>query len=468
MRHVPPPKEQLVVLSIGNVSTTASATSKPNIISAATHARIRLGNRTCVRACVLTSLTFDVCTLDNRDSGNQAVQQCSNKGGQYCCDQNRDASNVCCNRNDDSIFFNLPRGNPTATIKSLDGPAEAQGSGNSNAGNSGNGAGNGNGNSGNGGNGAGNGNNNAGNNGNGNGNGGNNSGNNSDNENENEPDENEPDENENSPPSNSQKPPNPATTISRPPNPATTDLTTSTPPPTTTTQTRSSTSSAPNGATSLILITSTIASTPTPTTLPLPASDPPSPSPSSSTSTNAATIGGATAGGVVALLLLALLAFLLRRRRKQKRAREIQNATVAPRRDYLADADKEGGMEYMYRNSGHGGWTGDTLQGSGESPEIDGVEVGRGVRGGGVRPGEKTRVGRKGDAGGGDGVNGMGAAGGGKAEVGGGQGLGLERQDVVELPAGDIPNRAVEQPGQLDGTAVDKWRAYEIAAKKGR
>ena len=117
-------------------------------------------------------------------------------------------------------------------------------------------------------------------------------------------------------------------------------------------------------------------------------------------------------------------------------------------------------MEYMYRNSGHGGWTGDTLQGNQESPEIDGVEVGRGRVGGGVRPGEKTRVGRKGGAG----VGGVG----GKEEVGGGgQGLGLERQDVVELPAEDIPSR-VEQPGQLDGTAVDKWRAYEIAANRGR
>ena len=119
-------------------------------------------------------------------------------------------------------------------------------------------------------------------------------------------------------------------------------------------------------------------------------------------------------------------------------------------------------MEYMYRNSGHGGWTGDTLQGNQESPEIDGVEVGRGVRGGGVpRPGEKTRVGRKGGAG-------VGGVGGKEEGGGGGQGLGLERQDVAELPAEDIPSRGVEQPGQLDGTGVDKWRAYEIAANRGR
>ncbi|KAL8915840.1 MAG: hypothetical protein Q9172_006612, partial [Xanthocarpia lactea] len=66
--------------------------------------------------------------IDKQDSGNQAVQQCANHGGQYCCDKNRDPANYCCNQNDDSLFFVLPRGNPTATIASLGGPAQATGS----------------------------------------------------------------------------------------------------------------------------------------------------------------------------------------------------------------------------------------------------------------------------------------------------------------------------------------------------
>lgn len=117
-------------------------------------------------------------------------------------------------------------------------------------------------------------------------------------------------------------------------------------------------------------------------------------------------------------------------------------------------------MEYMYKSSmGEGKkdrgvdgtpYTGSTLLGEGESPEIDGVEVG-----GRLRPGEKTRVGRK--AVGGGGVRGRGV----------GQGLGLEREEVSELPGEDIP-RAQQEPGQLDGVGVDKWRAYEIAAAQGR
>ncbi len=91
-------------------------------------------------------------------------------------------------------------------------------------------------------------------------------------------------------------------------------------------------------------------------------------------------------------------------------------------------------------------YTGSTLQGEGTSPEIDGVEVVG--RKGPMRPGEKTRV-----------------------DVEGGKGLGLEREGVSELPGEDVPwsRGAPPQPlGQLDGEGVDKWRAYQIAASRGR
>lgn len=108
----------------------------------------------------------------------------------------------------------------------------------------------------------------------------------------------------------------------------------------------------------------------------------------------------------------------------------------------------------MYKNQGGAKdgtpYTGSTLQGEGgTSPEIDGVEVvGRKVGGLGLRPGEKTRV---------------------DVEGGGGKGLGLEREGVSELPGEDVPwSRAPQPLGQLDGEGVDKWRAYQIAAGRGR
>ncbi|CAO1606459.1 hypothetical protein XANCAGTX0491_009957 [Xanthoria calcicola] len=365
------------------------------------------GRYTCTDKSWKSSACPGFCTNNNKDSGNQAVQQCSNHGGQYCCDQNRDASNVCCNRNDDTPFFVLPRGNPTATIASLGGPAKAT-TGSSNADSSDNDA-------------------------------------NNNNNNQNPATIN--------PPTNPvltsiSIPTNPVlTSISIPPNPATTLRTP--PPASSATVTRSSTASNPNGQTSIILITSIIPSTPSPsapsTTGAAPAALP-APSSGSNNTTSAAAIGGGVGGGVAALLALALLAFYLRRRHQRRKASEISAATMPPPR---TDAH-EGGMEYMYKNQAAKDgtpYTGSTLQGEGASPEIDGVEVvGRKV--GGFRPGEKTRV-----------------------DVEGGKGLGLEREGVSELPGEDVPwsrGAPAPPPGQLDGEGVDKWRAYQIAAGRGR
>ncbi|KAI4090934.1 MAG: hypothetical protein LQ344_004462 [Seirophora lacunosa] len=330
------------------------------------------GRYTCTDKSWQSSACPGFCTNNKSDFGAQAVQQCSNHGNQYCCDQNRDVNNVCCNRNDDSLFFPLPQGTPTATIARLGAPAAAA-SGDSKDSNK----------------------------------------NETD---ENETDENEPDENEtdeSNAPAASTSPTTPespaaservASTTNNPPTPqnnikSQSPTTTSSTP---TTITSSSTASS-NGLTSLVLLTSIITTAPSPAAQ---ITSPASPSASPSSSTNAAAIGGGVGGGIAALLLLSCLAFVLLRRRKRRRQREHEAATVQPPTTFLADQKVED-LEYMYKGQGTPGTTTTTATGGdGEqelSPELDGREIvppvaattggyaREGTRGG-RRPGEATRA----------------------------------------------------------------------------
>ncbi|KAL9137145.1 MAG: hypothetical protein Q9175_001657 [Cornicularia normoerica] len=63
-------------------------------------------------------------SIGNTDSGDQAVLQCSGHGGDWCCDHNRDASNVCCDSLNSNEFFPLSKGTSVASI-STTGPAAA-------------------------------------------------------------------------------------------------------------------------------------------------------------------------------------------------------------------------------------------------------------------------------------------------------------------------------------------------------
>ncbi|CAF9904478.1 MAG: hypothetical protein ALECFALPRED_008574 [Alectoria fallacina] len=62
--------------------------------------------------------------IDNTDAGDQAVLQCSGHGGDWCCDHNRNASNVCCDSTNSNDFFPLSKGTSVASI-STTGPAAA-------------------------------------------------------------------------------------------------------------------------------------------------------------------------------------------------------------------------------------------------------------------------------------------------------------------------------------------------------
>ncbi|KAL8644014.1 MAG: hypothetical protein Q9210_007464, partial [Variospora velana] len=291
---------------------------------------------------------------DKTDYGAQAVQQCSDHGNQYCCDQNRDVNNVCCDRNDDSLYFALPQGKPTATIAQLGAPAAAA-SGDSNESN-----------------------------------------NNPSNKNkpeEDEPNQDEPSENEpveSDPPAVTPQPvtPQPSTTPPRPT--ASAPITTSANSPQRTqnninSQTPTTTSSAPatitssstassNGVTSLVLLTSVI------TTAPSPAAEitsPTSASASTSSSSNVAAIGGGVGGGVAALLFLSCLAFVLFRRHKRRKQLEHEEATVHPPTTFLADQKVED-LQYMYKGQSTPGTTTTAATGDGEmdgSPELDGREI---------------------------------------------------------------------------------------------
>lgn len=66
----------------------------------------------------------EICTDGNTDSGDQAVLQCSGHGGNWCCDHNRNASNVCCDSTNSNDFFPLAKGISVASI-STTGPAAA-------------------------------------------------------------------------------------------------------------------------------------------------------------------------------------------------------------------------------------------------------------------------------------------------------------------------------------------------------
>lgn len=55
--------------------------------------------------------------LDNKDAGDQAVQQCSD--GSWCCDHNRDPANYCCDTSNKGDFFQLPQGSAYASIDQL-------------------------------------------------------------------------------------------------------------------------------------------------------------------------------------------------------------------------------------------------------------------------------------------------------------------------------------------------------------
>ncbi|KAM0805018.1 hypothetical protein BDR22DRAFT_885108 [Usnea florida] len=81
------------------------------------------GRYTCTDKTWASSGCPGICTDDNTDAGDQAVLQCSGHGGEWCCDHNRNASNVCCD-NTDSDFFSLQKGFSVASI-STTGPAAA-------------------------------------------------------------------------------------------------------------------------------------------------------------------------------------------------------------------------------------------------------------------------------------------------------------------------------------------------------
>ncbi|KAL8768545.1 MAG: hypothetical protein Q9209_005230 [Squamulea sp. 1 TL-2023] len=362
--------------------------------------------------------------MDKTDSGNQAVQQCSNHNGQYCCDHNRDPANYCCKENDPKLFFALPQGNPTALIASLGGPAEATGSSTGSA---------------------------------------------TDDDDDNDDDNSSP---QNKVPTSTPAPEtdSPTNNIpSQPANPATSIVATipsiSIPFASPATITSSVTQSGRNGQTSIILLTSVISTTPSLTSTPSNAATPPptaaaaaaAPPSSSSSSTNAAAIGGGVGGGVAALILLSILLFLLRRHRNRRKAKKLEEATIHRPQTYLAD---ERGIEYMYKGQHGNGtpYTGTTVQGGEEgSPEIDGKEIkiaagGKGFRR--PRPGEATRV-EKGSS---DKSEGLGLA--------APPATGMQRQgEVSELPGEDIPRRrdGVPQPPM-----VDKWRRYDEMAAGGR
>ena len=64
-------------------------------------------------------------SIGNTDPGDQAVLQC--QGGEWCCDHNRNASNVCCDSTNSNDFFPLSAGTSVAFI-STTGPAAASAS----------------------------------------------------------------------------------------------------------------------------------------------------------------------------------------------------------------------------------------------------------------------------------------------------------------------------------------------------
>lgn len=369
---------------------------------------------------------------DHTDFGAQAVQQCSNQGGQYCCDHNRDENNVCCDQNDDSLFFSLPDGKPTASIAKLGTPAAATGGSNNN----------------------------------------NNNFNNGNNQNDNNNNN-----NNKSPTLTFTEPTSTSITFSEPPSTSSTPdfqpqssssstipsfQTTTTPdiqnqnqipnrpsssitftPSRKTTITRSSIAST-NGLTSLVLLTSiiTTAAAVPQTTLPSNPSannNSTSPSVSKSSSPSAAIIGGAVGGGVAAVIVVSLGVFLCLRRRRNRKREELKDATVFRSRSYLADQKRE--LEWMYKGQEQGGTGKEEMRSddgmTGGSPEIDGREVG-GVGGGGGSSGVDGAAAFRGDGGRRPGevtrVEGFAS--------GGGEGRGA---------GGDHPPK-------------DKWQAYELAA----
>ncbi|KAL8690468.1 MAG: hypothetical protein Q9218_004091 [Villophora microphyllina] len=347
----------------------------------------------------------------NTDAGDQAVLQCSNHGGQYCCDHNRDVNNVCCDQTDSKMFFSLPQGNPFASIPP-NGDAVAVFGANAQS----------------------------------------------------------PSTQDNAAPVSSaagaavRSITNPATTIKNPASSVQSSVSnavagassaTSAPSITsskTTTIVHSSTQSGQNGQTSIVLLTSVI-------TTGAPAPQITSPSAATNTtatsnqSSNAAAIGGGVGGGAAALLLLSALTFFLLKRRRRRKERELNEATMHRPQAYLADQKD---MEYMYKGHNGGAGAGTPYTGTtaaadveGGSPEIDGTEITPKLGGRAFRPGEATRVDNK-------------VA----KESGPTDGLGLEpesppnRNRLSELP-GSRPTTGYENAYPAQG----KWERYGQAGR---
>ncbi|KAI4241350.1 MAG: hypothetical protein LQ352_007470 [Teloschistes flavicans] len=345
--------------------------------------------------------------IDHTDTGDQAVLQCANHGGQYCCDHNRDVNNVCCDQTDSQLFFALDQGKSYASIppngnavavsgasppsSSIQYISATQTGGLAAA--------------------------------------------------------NAYVPSISNPVSSILASVSDANAIASIPSPTSTSSTPLSTSSKTTTIVQSSTQSGQNGQTSVVLLTSVIttgAAAPQ-VTSPSAATDTTSPPHKSS---NAAAIGGGVGGGVAALLLLSALAFFLLRRSRRRRDRELDEATMHRPQGYLADQKN---MEYMYKGQdGSGGtpYTGTTIAaGAGDSPELDSTEVRRKPSGKDYRPGDVTRLETK-------------------VRNTGGNGLGLGQQShtnenrLSEL-AGSSPTTAHERTYPAQG----KWERYEQAGQ---
>lgn len=88
------------------------------------------------QCCIIPHCLFANQSTGNTDSGDQAVLQCSAHGGNWCCDHNRNPSNVCCDSTNPNDFFPLPKGTSVASISTA-GPAVASAAIIGNHGNSG-------------------------------------------------------------------------------------------------------------------------------------------------------------------------------------------------------------------------------------------------------------------------------------------------------------------------------------------
>ncbi|KAL9067281.1 MAG: hypothetical protein Q9161_006980 [Pseudevernia consocians] len=257
--------------------------------------------------------------------GDQAVLQCSAHGGDWCCDHNRNASNVCCDSTDSNDFFPLPQGISVASI-STTGPAVASAN---IIGNPGNGAA----------------------------------------ASSQTTSTSTSSSTSTTPTSTSST----STTSTSTSSTSTTPTSTSTSASTSTSTTKNAASQSPTSLVSVISIVSVVTSAgnnnPITTTNMISQTVPPTPLPTSSQSPppthHAAEIGGAVGGAFALIAILSLASLLLHRRKKKQRYHSAPTAAGAG-----FDPERKS-IDYMYKAADMMG----SPHNAGNSPEIDGTPI---------------------------------------------------------------------------------------------